>query len=183
MVNDCINPGPIAPLAVNIGLHVVILFTIISMLFLFFISKIEKRTLNDQIQSNLNKGIDTSINNMNEYEKTAIQHSFDNPVIDSLKLQYSKPQKEATMYNKWLIRTIIMTNVVLCIIVILSIVLLSLQCNQCINLKSIVIENGITFFFVGIIEYLFFTHVALKYIPSPPSLLVNTFFESVKNNL
>ena len=69
------------------------------------------------------------------------------------------------------------------IIVVIALVLLMYQCNQCIPLKDILIENGLTFFFVGIIEYLFFTKVALNFVPTKPSLLVNTFFDDINIKL
>jgi hypothetical protein len=47
-------------------------------------------------------------------------------------------------------------------------------------------ENVIIFACVGVIEYLFFTKVALKFVPAPPSLLVtsliNKFKETIQSN-
>lgn len=51
------------------------------------------------------------------------------------------------------------------------------------DFKVIITENILTFIGVGIIEYLFFTNVALKYIPAPPSLLYESFMNSLKKNL
>jgi hypothetical protein len=47
------------------------------------------------------------------------------------------------------------------------------------QIKEISIENILTFIFVGIIEFVFFTNVAMKYIPSEPSLI----FKSLLNGL
>ena len=47
------------------------------------------------------------------------------------------------------------------------------------QIKEISIENVLTFIFVGIVEYVFFTNVAMKYIPIEPSLI----FKSLINSL
>ena len=51
------------------------------------------------------------------------------------------------------------------------------------DFKVIILENILTFIGVGYIEYLFFTNVALKYVPVPPSLIYKSFITSFKNNL
>jgi hypothetical protein len=51
------------------------------------------------------------------------------------------------------------------------------------DLKLILLENTLTFGIVGIIEYIFFTQVALKYVPTTPSLLYTLLLDSLKKNL
>jgi len=48
-------------------------------------------------------------------------------------------------------------------------------------MKEILIENGFIFAGVGVIEFLFFYYVALKYVPAPPSTLVNSIITSIQN--
>ena len=52
-----------------------------------------------------------------------------------------------------------------------------------ISLKDLVVENIVTFLFIGIVEYLFFVNVAFKYIPAPPSLLTASFVNKFKSEL
>ena len=207
METDCIEPSSFVPLAINISVHVLILFTIISMLFMFYISKIASDTLNHEIKSNIHSSMDKLSSNMPKIQlddlKTYANISEDQleeikqytnianeqyispqvSVIETLKQKYSKKDPLVEMHNKWLFRSIIMSNIGLCVIVVLAIILLMFNCGQCIPIKDILIENGMTFFFVGIIEFLFFTHIALKFIPSPPSVLVNAFFDNLKKNI
>ena len=49
------------------------------------------------------------------------------------------------------------------------------------QIKEICIENVLTFILVGGVEFLFFTNVALKYIPTKPSLLFTSLIEGLKN--
>jgi len=44
----------------------------------------------------------------------------------------------------------------------------------------ILLENVITFFFVGIVEIVFFLNIALKFVPAPPSLIITSLFSSLK---
>ena len=36
---------------------------------------------------------------------------------------------------------------------------------------------------IGIVEYVFFTRVALKFVPAPPSLLVNSLIKKFKETM
>jgi hypothetical protein len=47
------------------------------------------------------------------------------------------------------------------------------------DLKLVVIENIITFMFIGFIEIFFFYNIVLKYIPAPPSLLSSSFLNNL----
>jgi hypothetical protein len=57
---------------------------------------------------------------------------------------------------------------------------LYLTCNKCTGVVGILKENIITFMFVGLVEYLFFTQIAFKYIPAPPSTMVSTLVNAFK---
>ncbi len=47
----------------------------------------------------------------------------------------------------------------------------------------LIIENVITFIFVGIIEFAFFLKIAIKFIPAPPSLIFKSLLSSIKTGL
>jgi len=40
-----------------------------------------------------------------------------------------------------------------------------------INIEHIILENVMAFLFVGALEYMFFTKIALHYVPTMPSLM------------
>jgi hypothetical protein len=48
------------------------------------------------------------------------------------------------------------------------------------QLYYVLLENIITFIFVGIIEVVFFLNVALKFVPSPPSLIFTSIIDNLK---
>ena len=51
------------------------------------------------------------------------------------------------------------------------------------DIKDTFIENIVTFIFVGVIEFWFFTNVASKFIPAPPSILFTSLLNSLKKYL
>lgn len=57
---------------------------------------------------------------------------------------------------------------------------LRISCSYCREFFSLLVENLVTFTMVGVIEYLFFTHVALGYVPTPPSLIAKATLAAVK---
>lgn len=181
-MESCNKPSSYIPLTINIGVHVLILFTILSMLFMFFISGVEKSTINGQFESNLNNAFDKLDATIHSGVKAQIRSLTQNNQFNRLKQTYSSPNLNNITNNKWLFTSMIITNIALFIIVFITIVLLTYQCNQCIPIKHILLENAIIFAFVGVIEYMFFTKIALKYVPSKPSAVINSFFNSINNN-
>ena len=126
-----------------------------------------------------NTNINTN-NNNDIYSKNPL---FPIDFIKQIKQIYSKPDKLRTTYNNWLFKAIKMTMAGLFIFIVTVVVILLYDCNQCIEIKRILLENLFAFAFIGIFEVLFFTKVALKYIPAVPSVLINSFFDSIKKNL
>jgi hypothetical protein len=57
------------------------------------------------------------------------------------------------------------------------------DCHKTVDITSILKENIVLFIFVGITEYIFFTNIAIKYISTKPSLLVNTMINTLKEQL
>ena len=58
-----------------------------------------------------------------------------------------------------------------------------ISCGSCVNITKLIIENVLTFAFVGCIEYWFFMTYAAKFIPAPPSLLMRTAIDTIKTLL
>ena len=180
-ISDSVNSY--IPFGINIAIHVVILFLILSVMFIFIISKIEKNALNGQISNNINKIFDNDMLNKIKHNTVVQENIINDNMLNKLKAKYSKVDDKVQLTNNWIIRAIIGTNIALLILVSGFIITSMFQCNQNVNLGETLKMNIITFIGVGIIEYLFFTQVALKYIPIKPSVMVDSFFASVDKNL
>jgi hypothetical protein len=50
------------------------------------------------------------------------------------------------------------------------------------QITHVILENCITFFFVAIIEIIFFTNIASKFIPALPSTIFTSLLSSLKDN-
>ena len=183
MPSSCQETKSYIPLAVNVALHVLILFTILSLFFMFYISKVETNAFATEIKGNIEKAIDGISGQMSFKDKQVLSAGLNNQYVQKYKKRLQQQTRYVTVYNDWLFKSMYISMAGIAIIVVIVLLLLMYQCDQCIPLKDILIENGLTFFFVGIIEFLFFTKVALNFVPTKPSLLVNTFFDDINVKL
>ena len=182
-METCVRPNKYTPFAVNIAIHIVILFTILSVFFMTYVSKISTDALNGELKGSIEGGIDGLIASIPEEQRTEVISLIKKLPLEGLKRYYTGTDPFVEMYNKWLFRTNTMLIISMVVAVVLAVSILIYSCNQCIDIKHIIKENVITFIFVGIVEYLFFTKVAIKYIPSLPSTIITTSLNSLKNNI
>ena len=170
-------------LLINGVLHVLILFMFLSILYFTLIAPLEKKAfeneIEDQVKNNVKKAVDT----LDKNTQTELKKIISNNIIDKLILTYSSPSEIVTDHNKSVKFLSIILIVFLIIGLIVTIIILQFSCNKCTGINSIILENIITFVFIGIVEYLFFTKVAFKYVPSPPSTLVTSLFKGFSDNL
>jgi len=165
---------------INIILHVTILFTILALLFKYYISGITVNALNGNIGSLINQIINqTPQINTNLTNQLNIKSTYDYYYKLFSKEDYVKKTSNDKVFYYINLFTIVL--IVFCI----GSIVHALQTNSISgsDLKVILIENLLTFTLVGVIEYIFFTRVALKYAPTTPSLLSSTFINSLKKNL
>ena len=187
--------SPIINLGINITLHVLILFTFLTILYFFVIAPLEKdafeKEIKDQIKSSLNEQlselrddseVDRKLCTIINY-KTKDENGNEVLVIDELLNELSTSSTEITEHNKWITGVAIAIVSILTIGLIFYVNTLSKTCCKQMNIGYIIKENIITFIFIGLVEYLFFTQVAFKYIPAPPSTLVNSLIDNFKESL
>jgi len=162
----------------NVLFHVLILFTILSALFTFVISKLEEKAFKNEIENALNNNFPDALQ---RYDKDGkFKNLLKNISLDKLKQLYLKPTESTTVYNSWLKRFMITIIVSLLLLIVISGLFLSFSCNQCLPIGSIIKLNLIIFLFIGIFEYFFFKNIAQNFIPAPPSLLITRVFDDLK---
>jgi len=168
----------------NVLLHVVLLFTFLILFYKMYISKLQKSVINNELVSVVNNNFNFNLSTLkNEYpEYTLIIDEIEYNLIYYKKL-FSTPSENTTIINNNLFSKMTHFIVLLYIILILFILVLYLTNNlTMIQLFSVIVENIITFIFVGIIEYLFFKNIAFKYIPVLPSKVYNLLIDNIKKN-
>lgn len=160
---------------VDAFLHAIVLYLFLSLFYIYYITDLNVKVINKE----LNRNIQSTIETMKKSDKTLQNLEFPNidPIIQSL----NRPDPVAEANNKWLFKTIILTNIFLWSALIFVVVLMKYHCGDDIHFLHIVVENIVTFFFIGIVEYMFFTKVASQYIPVDPSFLPTRFVNSLIN--
>jgi hypothetical protein len=132
-----------------------------------------------------NNNVDKNIikNNINNIGNLINNYRKDNISYDYYISLFSKPDETYYNVNKQIVFYIKFVCVLLIFILVLFGSYLYIE-NKLTSteLGIIGLENLITFILVGIFEYMFFTNVAIKFIPAPPSLLFKSMFESLKKN-
>lgn len=187
---------------INLTMHTLVLFTFLSIFFVFYISKLSKHAFDDEISHLIEESLGDKIkkfkntdSNINKELSNLIKESLGDKLIkdlkqvqsnfstDKLEKEWDKPDKPSEMHNKGLFNTLFFVNVLLWIGLIVVICILNMNPNSTLNIKDIVIENAVIFTFIAIVEFLFFTTIALKFIPVAPSFISQEFLNQVKTLL
>lgn len=169
---------------INIGLHIIILFTFLTLFFFMYISSVSSESIdnitNDIIKTNI-KNLIKKIDDKDE--KNLINWEIAKNVAITIENKYNTELPEITYNN-----TKLYNIAILCIILsILFLVGLGYYFDiiKKLNIKwgEIFKENFIIFSIIGIIEYLFFVNVAFKYVPVEPSTITNIILQKLKENI
>jgi hypothetical protein len=97
---------------------------------------------------------------------------------------FSKEDDKRAKINDQILFYMKMTNILIVIMLILFTYYLLKTKNVFLEeVKYLLFENILTFIFIGVIEYFFFTRVALKFIPAPPSLIAKSFMTALNKDL
>jgi len=163
----------------NSTLHIIILLAIISSFFFFYVSKLSSNTFKNEITNLINEDFITAVKNADTKGlfKSGLQKTNLQPWISYYK---NTPQDSTTIENEWLERTTIIILTFLCVMFLSTVVLLKWSCSQDIPMFRIVRDNIILFFFVGLIEIMFFYFIARRYIPVQPSVLITSIINTLK---
>jgi len=176
---------PIDLLIVDIFIHVIILLGILLVFFVFIIAPLETSELTSQIKDQIDTNMPILYNNINTSSKgsfkKAVQQLNSTGVFDTMSDYYSRPNKTNMYRNR--------TPILSAIIVLISLsfgflsvwAVLKLSCRKNIPVGQILLENIILFSFIGVIEYVFFQEIAMKYIPTKPSFLIDQTLQSLKD--
>lgn len=106
-----------------------------------------------------------------------------NNILDNYIDQYSTPNKLILLHNNNVIDYGFQLSIILVIITVALFASLKYSCDKCINVTKLLLENCITFIFIGGVEFWFFMTYAKDYHPAPPSTLLATAFNTVKSYL
>lgn len=179
---------------VDILIHVIILSSILSVFFYLIIKPLEEEHLQDEIDKPIVEKIKTTFTDLRTTGNTisvinkyidfnnATTLSDDNEMIkllDRLEKFYDKEAPANKNHNKSLVFLNVSGIIIIAAILVTLLVTLRLSSGKCINLVKLIGENILVFIMVGVIEYLFFTHIASSFVPVKPSFIM----EVIKNKV
>lgn len=180
----CISHDYIAQFTINILTHIAFLIFILTMVFSFYTEKIMTNSVNSQINKiideNLDKKIDGTVGENLSMIVTLLKKLGYEPkkYLDIAKNGLFESNSRDG-HNKLIKNILYIFSFSLLFAVIFSFIVTKMLCTK-IHLFDILVENFIIFFFVGIIELLFFKFIILKYVPTYPSEVKNNFLENLK---
>jgi hypothetical protein len=170
---------------INITLHVLILSVFLTCFFFLYISDIEKDTVQSQLKNAIEKQVPIALKNIkDESDKLNIsaQIHWDNidQIATDMPKKYENGDPQLKKHNRNLLNICIGAIIVLFIFLIGTIAYFKLYKKFDIKFKSILIDNLVIFFFIGIIEFLFFKYIALNYVPVKASNLSSSLIDRIK---
>lgn len=181
MERSC-SPNNIIKYPIDMSLHMTILFTILVLLFLFYVSHLIKQKMNEQLESLIRSNMDDALNHITDENREHLHKILNNLPLNNFDKLYNKPSTTVETYNDWLRIYIISIVIFMIFFNIIVILVAYISCNP-FGIKHMFIINIIVFSLVGLCEFLFFRFITLRYIPTPPSLMIRSIIESIKKNL
>ncbi len=168
---------------INVVVHVLILFTFLTMFFIFFVSKLTKEMFEKEISHLIGDNVGDLFDKLDEETKQNMKLFTKTIPLDKLVKKFEEPSEYVLEHNRWVNLSALAISIVGVVVLGLVLYILYNTCGQCVPLRHILMENAIIFACVGVVEYLFFTRIALKFVPAPPSLLVSSLINRFKSSI
>jgi hypothetical protein len=164
---------------INAIVHVFILLTIISAFFFVYVSQLATSKFHNELADVMN-------NNLGPTLKNADKDQYLKKILKGMNLsqaaQYFNTENEATtIENKWLMQATIGIIIMLILSMIVVLFITKLFCKK-IPFGAILRENIILFMLIGGVEIVFFLFIAKNFVPTKPSLVMETVVSSLKRN-
>jgi len=157
-------------LGANVIIHITFLFSILGLLFMFYISKLTEGHISTELNRVIRQHILDHFIELSEHDKIKTRAMIKALPIDKLIKRYSESEKARTFNNKWL-RTVITTVMIMLAFVVLLLVVYSKMMCVDIEIGHLLIENLIIFAGIAVVEGAFFKFIILNYVPAPPSYI------------
>jgi hypothetical protein len=158
--------------SLDIALHVLILFTFLTIFFFAYVSKLEKQTLDSTVTGAISENTDNFLNDFDGITKkynVNVDWNTVNNIADNLIKNSQGEVPEIKSNNQKLFTGSIIAISVAFVLFISTVIFLKYYLRYDIHIGHILLMNVIIFSITGLIEYLFFTNVASK------MLLVNIY--------
>ena len=151
--------------------HIFTLSLILGLFFFFVVAKLERENLQNEMEDGIKKGLDS------------ITNYPTNPVLatelTTMTKLYEKENEADKVYNQGLIYQCLTILVLLLFGLVCVFLTMRWSAHKCPNLGRIVLQNLLLFGAIGVIEFLFFQHIASKFVPVMPSYMAEVIKEEL----
>ena len=151
--------------------HIFTLCLILGLFFFFVVSKLERENLQNEMENGIKKGLD-SITSYPTNPGLATE-------LETIRKLYEKENEADKVYNQGLIYQCLTILVLLLFGLVCVFLTMKWSAHKCPNLGRIVLQNLLLFGAIGVIEFLFFQHIASKFVPVMPSYMAEVISEEL----
>lgn len=175
----CTKPPKNVNFFINAIVHVFILLTIISAFFFVYVSQLAQNKFHSEISDVVNDNLGPALKKADKdlYIKKLLQGMTQN--LSQASQYFNKDNEATVIQNKWLMNITICIIIALVLTTVTILVIIKLFCHK-IPFGTILRENIIIFALIGAVEILFFVYIAKNFIPTKPSLVMETVINSLK---
>lgn len=174
-----ITPNTIS-LIISILLHILILLVIISTFYFIYVSDVAQKSFQNELKHAIDDNIIPSLRNSDKNGE--FKKSLKDLDLEKIKLHFKKSNDLTELQNNWLVKFNYAIIIGLLTLLTVSIYILYFSCGK-VPYITILTENIILFSLIAVVEIVFFLYVGSKFIPTKPSLILQTFKNSVEQNL
>jgi hypothetical protein len=178
----CTESSPRVTLAFNIMIHMCILFVVLSGIYFFFIKDISTGHYKDQVNTIAEDNLARVYYNLDPSAKEYLTIFFDSGITNRYETYIEESGNTIKQHNIW-VQNICFSIIGILVFMIIGVYAIFRYARICIPIQHLLIENAVTFLFVGLVEVYFFLKVVIKYVPIAPSLLNQTIAETLKKEL
>jgi hypothetical protein len=171
------------------GLHVIIIFSFLTVFFFLIITKLTEKSINGVLSDVIDEQSTNILDSVDKWSTEIEYHHFNinwknvHKVAKNIVTKSQGKLSEITANNKKLKITSICIITGLVILWILLILYMKYYQKQNIQISNIVLKNFVLFIFIGLAEYYFFTQIASKYIPVTPDYVSMSILERIKHKI
>ena len=186
--------GERANLALNISLHVFILFVFLVVFYFAFAEGLEQKSISNELHSVVDSQVKSVLDSFKKASrsKSAVAKNF-LPSRSSLQKISDRLEAESkdTAKTEWITKNNMDLKVVavviatgLCLLFFVQWIIYRVVFKKgSLHLKHVFLENLVLFSIIGGIEYLFFSKIASHFVPVMPDTLSTAVIERVQDDL
>ena len=174
----CRQMPVLAKFVLNLLMHMMILTLVLVILFFAIITNKERSALQHEFSHSIHDGLEPMLAIGTPLR--AVADDIPLEVLSNLYINFATQSDRAFDNINARTTDLALTLVAAAILIFTaSFVGVQYSCGFCNELKSIALENTITFAIIGVVEYLFFVHFASQFVPTLPSFLITTIRSDV----